>query len=109
MSPSGLQTLEEFLADDPRRRDSQEVDFGVRWRSGSFHWPVYRVSWIASTREVYAVAMNGQGLSRTVIVLGSSPNREAILRALDGWTDQVGKPDGLLWVRERLLEAAIPF
>ena len=106
MSPSGLPTLEEFYDAVPARRSSGEVDFGVMWRSGLSHWPQYRVSWIAATGEVYAVAL-ASGLNAGVVVLGKAPDRAAVDRALEGWTDQCGEPNGLLWIREALLEASV--
>lgn len=99
-----LPNIEQFWAEDPRRRDSVEFDFGVNWRSGGSTWPVYRVSWIEKTGEVYAYQAGALG-GGFVLVFCKVPTHAAVEAALAGWPDACGEPNGLLWIREHLQEA----
>ena len=100
--------IEEFYDQDPRRRASDEVEFGREWteQHGRFE-----VSWIAETGEVYAMAepRGRHGVtteSMTVEVLGVVEGRDAIDAALDGWEGAMPHPESLGWVRARVAEAA---
>ena len=59
-----------FYAADRRRERSPEVDFGIQWRVHGQGWPLWRVSFIKDTGEVYAVAL---GPVNTVLLLGTFP------------------------------------
>lgn len=92
-------TLEAFYRDQRRAR-SGEVDFGVWWTLPEQRWPNWRVSWVAATGEVYAVAQtHAMG---PVVARGGFPTREAVEAALDGWTEHCGSSGGLGWLWERL-------
>jgi hypothetical protein len=97
--------IEEFYDQDPRRRASDEVEFGREWTE---HHARFEVAWIAETGEVYAMAEPLHSLSTqsmTVEVLGVVEGRDSIDAALDGWEDAMTEPDSLAWVRTRLAEA----
>ena len=96
--------IEEFYDQDPRRRASDEVQFGRQWYEDDMR---YEVAWVADTGEVYAMAepYSRRGItteSLTVEILGVVEGREAIDAALTGWQDAMSQPDGVAWVRARV-------
>lgn len=88
----------------PARARSPEVDYGSWWVLGHPRdWPKWRVSLIVDTREVYAVALEGQRPDR-FIMLGQVPAgedpRAAMEQLMDGWTESAMRlPDlfGRFW------------
>ena len=70
-------------ADDPRRKASKEVDFGVHWTLDG-HWPTWRVSWIEETGELYARELDG---GDRYILLGVFPKREEVETFMEGWAE----------------------
>jgi hypothetical protein len=96
--------IEEFYDQDPRRRASDEIEFGREWSENDRR---FEVSWVADTGEVYAMA---EPYSRseistdsvTVEVLGVINGREAMNSALTGWQEAMAEPNSLAWVRERV-------
>jgi hypothetical protein len=96
--------IEEFYDQDPRRRASDEIEFGREWSENDRR---FEVSWVADTGEVYVMA---EPYSRheistesvTVEVLGVIEGRDAINSALAGWQEAMAKPNSLAWVRERV-------
>ena len=81
-----LQDCRAFLA-DPRRRASEEVDFGVRWRHLAEPGLPWRVSWLAATGELYAAELAPEG-PRRCLVLGRFPDRDAAEAFMAGWADR---------------------
>jgi hypothetical protein len=100
--------IEEFYEQDPRRRASDEIEFGREWSENDRR---FEVSWVADTGEVYVMA---EPYSRheistesvTVEVLGAIEGRDAITSALAGWPEAMAKPNSLAWVRERVAGAS---
>jgi hypothetical protein len=109
--------IEEFYDADPRRRESEEIEFGREWSDASGMRT--ELSWVADTGELYAMAepaesveMDPFGDTRvddlptelvTVEILATVPTRAAVDELLAGWEDAMGKgPDSLQWVRDRL-------
>ena len=113
--------INEFYAGDPRRRDSEEVEYGSEWR-GENH--LCSLWWVVDTGELYTV-FQSQGVASTLLgFLGASggsprwddtgserldveivtviPDRAEVERLLEGWQDVVGRDDSLDWLRERL-------
>lgn len=74
-------------AEDAERKASPEVDFGANWRLRSTSWPVWRVSWIEATGELYAVELLPSPTDRRFLVLGEIHGRRAVETALTGWTE----------------------
>ena len=95
--------IEEFYQ-DPRRRASDEIEFGREWSEGGLR---FEVSWVADTGELYVM---GEPYSRreistesvTVEVLGVIKGQDAISSALAGWREAMAKPNSLAGVREHV-------
>src|SRR5436190_21890169 len=96
--------IEDLYDQDPRRRASDEIEFGREWSENGVR---FEVSWIADTGEVYVMA---EPYSRheistesvTVEVLGVIKGRDAISSALAGWREAMAKPNSLTWMRGRV-------
>ena len=102
--------IDEFYDQDPRRRASEEIEFGRDW---SEHDLRFEVSWIADTGEVYVMAepysrREISAESVTVEILAVIPERDVVDAALAGWRDAMEEPDSLAWVRGRVAGAADP-
>jgi hypothetical protein len=100
--------IEEFYDADPRRRESEETEFGREWSDAN--GARTELSWVADTGELYAMAepYDRRGIttaSVTVEVLGLIHERAAVHEALTGWQDAMARPDGLAWVRARAVAA----
>jgi hypothetical protein len=111
--------LEQFYDADPRRRHSEELEFGTDWSEGGART---QVSWVAETGELYAMRDPLGGLvtdaigdtratpvsdeQLTVEVLGTVSDRDAVGAVMSGWEAAMPNgPDSLAWVRDRLARA----
>jgi hypothetical protein len=109
--------IEEFYDADPRRRESEEIEFGREWSDPNGMRT--ELSWVEDTGELYAMAepaesveMDPFGDTRvddlptelvTVEILGTIPTREEIDRLLAGWEGAMEHgPNSIQWVRDRL-------
>ena len=114
--------IEQFYSADERRRQSAEVEFGNNWfdAKGSR----YELSWVEATGELYAMlepvpeadswtpfgdieVENVKVDSLVVIVLGIFASQGDVEQLLQGWADEMAKPDGVHWVAERLQAAGV--
>lgn len=68
---------------DPKRRGSPETDFGVRWTQNGSNWPLWRISWIGWTGELYAVELGS--FPARFCVLGVYAQED--LSVMDGWAE----------------------
>lgn len=112
------QTRDEFYA-LPAREFSPEWDFGVMWReTPDKEWPLWRVSWIVNTGEIYAVSRDQYRLLGVVPAVGEYPNPKVgdsasldkwhefnraqdIEKVMEGWAS--GEPHKpLSWVEARI-------
>jgi hypothetical protein len=111
-------SIAEFYDADPRRRESEEVEFGDAWtRSEDVH-ATFRLNHVLATGELYTVREPHRGgiLARfldqlnidqadvdelTVEVLAVLTTDEAH-QVLAGWQDAMTGTDSLRWVVERL-------
>jgi len=110
--------IEQFYDADPRRRESEEVEFGRDWSDGS--GVRSELSWVGDTGELYVmwepdapIDMDPVGDTYeeklkteavTVEVLGVVNGREAVDRLLVGWEDAMVRPESLSWVRARVAQ-----
>ncbi len=109
--------IEQFYAQDERRRQSAEIEFGTDWYDAKGNR--YELSWVEDTGELYAmlelvpeadswtpfgdIEVENLPVDRLVVtVVGRIASRDEVERVLDGWADEMGKPDGISWVAERL-------
>lgn len=107
-----------FYDEDPRRRTSEEVEYGDGWTQAADSHATYRLSHVLDTGELYAVREPHPGgiLARyldqlgvdqadvdelTVEVLAVTSSAD-LDRALAGWPEAMQGTDSLPWVRERL-------
>ena len=112
--------LKDFYDADPRRRASEELEFGSDWSDGGART---QVSWIEATGELYAMrdplgslvtdvigdtrASPVADKDLTVEPLGTVPGRAAVEAVMSGWeTAMASGPDSLAWVRERIAHAS---
>ena len=96
--------IDEFYEQDPSRRASEEIEFGRDWSEDGLR---FEVSWIADTGEVYVMAepysrREISAESVTVEILAVIPERDVIDSSLEGWRDEMEKPNSLAWVRARV-------
>jgi len=96
--------VEEFYEQDPRRRASDEIEFGREWYENDMR---FEVAWVADTGEVYAMAepYSRREISTesvTVEILGVIEGRDAVNSVLMGWQDAMSQPESLAWVRARV-------
>jgi len=116
--------INEFIADDRRRRRSAKVVYdGGGWRTTADRAGLYVLTWIEETHEICAVrspllpswlrlapesafSFNLLGDGETIHLLGWADNREALDPALAGWERHMDEPDSLAWAQERLDLAA---
>ena len=112
--------LEEFYESDPRRRHSEEFEFGREWNDGRGRC---EVSWVKDTGELYVmaepgakiVAVDGIGDSKVlptpieglqIEVIGIVDGLAAIEAVMSGWEDAMAGDNSLQWVRDRAANAA---
>jgi hypothetical protein len=111
-------SIAEFYDADPRRRESDEVEYGDGWTRPDDERATFRVSHVLATGELYAVREPHPGgiLARyldqlnvdqadvdelAVEVLGVLSPEEAD-ELLGGWQSAMTGVDSLRWVQERV-------
>lgn len=114
--------IEEFYAEDERRRRSPEIELGRDWRDR--YGVRYELNWVEETGELYVMrepvpyewadpfgGIHVRGTHEvdgtevdgmTVAVVGSVAARAALERALEGWEDAMSRPDSVAWLVDRL-------
>ena len=112
--------IEAFYDQDPRRRPSEELEFGQDWHDAD--GARYELSWVRDTGELYsmsepnaAIVSDGLGDQRlgslpsdtiSVEVLGEIAAEDQLEAALAGWRDAMAQPNSLQWVRDRVAGGA---
>jgi hypothetical protein len=111
-------TIADFYDEDPRRRQSDEIEYGDGWTRHADVHATYRLSHVLDTGELYVVREPHPGgiLARyldqlnvdqadpdqlTVEILATVPSEEAD-QLFDGWQDAMTGTNSLPWVEERL-------
>lgn len=104
-------SLEEFYADDERRRTSGEADYGNYWTYTGWNG-LWKVSYVHNTGEVYCNRYTSDGFEQTkpVEILGVvEPDEQydsfdiyyrTLDRILDGWAEL--EDQNIEFVRERI-------
>ena len=130
MTTTEFPSLEAFYNDRPERRTSGEADYGVHWRIHRCHWPLWRVSYIQATGEIYAVQQHDACPVRVLGVIPPDPDertngaervrgtpwayendlgRGTYYRTLDGilegWSDPDVSGHDLAWITRKLAAA----
>jgi hypothetical protein len=90
-----------FVAADPRRGRSDQLDLGATWRwSGSND--AWRLAWVRETGELYLCRADGHdGSCSDVALLAVLPQESDVDAVLEGWREHRTDPDGLSWVLRR--------
>lgn len=113
--------IEEFYAEDERRRASVEIEFGRDWRDAK--GVRYELSWVADTGELYTmrepvpgayedpfgdIYVDAEDLDGLVVRnLGVVTSHERVEEILVGWPEAMVDPEGVEWIIERLRGAGV--
>jgi hypothetical protein len=109
--------IEQFYSADERRRQSAELELGTDWFDAKGNR--YELSWVEDTGELYAmlelvpeadswtpfgdVEVEKIPFDRVVVtVIAHIDTRAEVESILDGWGDEMTKPDSIAWVADRL-------
>jgi hypothetical protein len=96
-----------FVAEDPRRRTSDQLDLGATWREHGSN-DAWRLAWLRDTGELYVCRADGYDGACSDVRLLAVVAAEADLDALlDGWRDARTDPDGLSWLLGRVCPLAV--
>jgi hypothetical protein len=109
--------IEQFYSADERRRQSAEFEFGTDWFDAKGNR--YELSWVEDTGELYAmlelvpeadswtpfgdIEVEHMPVDRVVVtVVAHIDTRAEVESILEGWADQMIKPDSISWLADRL-------
>ena len=108
--------IEDFYDEDPRRRASEELQFGRDWFDA--HGRRYELNWVEDTAELYVMQDDAPPVwmdpfgdvlpiptdvdKLRVRVLKLVHGREEVQRLLAGWEQAVAEPDSIGWLIRRL-------
>ena len=114
--------IEEFYAQDERRRRSEEIELGTEWHDAD--GARYELSWVADTGELYVMREPGARMSEdpfgdvyrvdvpldeiTVAVVGWVPDRARLEEVLQGWEEAMGESNSVAWIAEQLRVHQVP-
>ncbi len=114
--------IEQFYAQDERRRRSEEIELGTEWHDAQ--GARYELSWVADTGELYVMSEPGVPMTEdlfgdvyrsdvpvdeiAVAIVGWVPERRAMEEALAGWEEAMAGPGSLAWISERLRARGVP-
>jgi hypothetical protein len=114
--------IEEFYAQDERRRRSEEIEFGTEWHDGA--GARFELAWVADTGELYVMSEPGGPVAEdlfgdlygssvpldqiSVVVVGWVPDRAGMEEVFQGWEDAMEAPNSVAWIAERLRSCSVP-
>ncbi len=113
--------IEEFYAEDERRRVSVEIEFGRDWRDAK--GVRYELCWVQDTGELYtmrepvpgvyedpfgdinvdSVDLDGLVIRKLAVIT----THERVEEILVGWPEAMGQADGVEWIIEHLTGAGV--
>ena len=85
-------SIDDFLAADPRRNGGDHLELGGWWRA--VEGPIYSAAWAPGTGELY---LDSHETGR-VKVIGEPMDRLEVVRRLDGWNAVVGRRASIEWL-----------
>lgn len=95
-----------FLADDPRRRRSDEVDLGATWRAAGSN-DTWHLAWLRDTGELYVCRNDSLvGGCSSVHLLAVLQHEVDLDTLLAGWQTARDAEDGLGWLDGRVTQQA---
>ena len=108
--------IEEFYVADPRRRESEEIEYGRDWSDAA--GTRVQVSFVIDTGELYSMQEPNAPIymdpvgdviepdlpmeALGVVVLAVIPTKEAADALLDGWQHAMPGENSIEWVRGRV-------
>lgn len=114
--------IEQFYDADERRRRSEEIELGTDWYDAA--GTRYELSWVEDTGELYVMREpNAQFATDpfgdlyeshlpedelSVAVVGWIRERAGVEAVLSGWEQEMGKPNAVAWLAQRLSDAKVP-
>jgi hypothetical protein len=114
--------IEEFYAQDERRRRSEEIELGTEWHDAA--GARYELSWVADTGELYLMSEPGVPMTEdlfgdvyrsdvpvdeiSVAVVGWIADRRTLEEVLAGWEEAMAGPGSVSWITERLRARGVP-
>ena len=114
--------IEQFYAEDERRRRSAEVELGTDWRDSD--GARYELSWVTDTGELYVMREPNVPMTEdpfgdvyrsnvpvgeiTVAVVGYVAEQATVEKVLEGWQEAMEEPNSVAWIAERLREHGVP-
>ena len=114
--------IEQFYAEDERRRRSEEIELGTEWHDAD--GARYELSWVADTGELYVMREPSVPMTEdpfgdvyrskvpvdeiTVAVVGFIPERRAMEEVLQGWEEAMASQNSVSWINDRLRGRGIP-
>ncbi|MBL7492710.1 hypothetical protein I6A60_17595 [Frankia sp. AgB1.9] len=115
--------IRDFYAADPERQESEEVSFGAGWTDHTDAASTFRLSWVARTRELYAVRephpgggllapvfdhynVHQAGVDELRVEILAVADLPVVEEALAGWRQVITDHDSLRWARKHV--AALP-
>ena len=96
-----------FYAADPRRRTSEEQEYGALWRAADANGDeAWRLSLVCDTGELVIARCDPYPGPETELrilrVVGSAAEADALLA---GWQEHCGQPGSFDWLEQRLAVA----
>ena len=97
----------DFVAADPRRGRSDQLDLGATWRWAGSN-DAWRLAWVRETGELYLCRADGHdGSCSDVALLAVLPQESDVDVLLEGWREHRTDPEGLSWVLRRTAPLAV--
>ncbi|HUY63009.1 MAG TPA: hypothetical protein VMV14_00665 [Acidimicrobiales bacterium] len=113
--------IEEFYAQDERRRRSAEVELGTDWHDSD--GARYELSWVVDTGDLYVMREPSVPMTEdpfgdlypskvplgelTVAVIGWVPDQRRMEEVLAGWEEAMAAADSVSWLAERLRDHGV--